>query len=115
MKKITSLKTKVMDYVEANGGEMRRTDIIRFIAKTNNTSVERDYISLRGYFSSAFNTGTYRNPSDIAWINTYRVGGNHIYDTLSSKGYFMQPSKNEPRYLMQDKPYGKYHVVNASK
>ena len=101
MKNIT-IKTLVMNFVQSRG-TARRKDIVQFIheCKGETFNPVRD----RGFLSTAFSTRTYRNLSYSGiWNNAKKVY------TFTGTGYFMKPSKVEKRFLVQDKPYGPYHV-----
>lgn len=97
-----TLKTLVMNFVQSRGSASR-TDIVKFIHEVKGMPFNK-YDS-RGYWSSAFITGTSRI--------TYTDHMNNVVknvNTYSSQGYFMRPSSKESRYLYQEKPYGLYQV-----
>lgn len=81
MKKM-SIKSRVMDFVTGKG-EARYTDIIKFIVEDIH-GMRYDRTLHRGYYSSAFSSWT---------------------------SHFLNPSKNEPRYLEKNKETKKYYVV----
>lgn len=101
MKNIT-MKTLVMNFVQSRG-TARRKDIVKFICECKGETF--DQVRDRGYWSTAFSTAIFRNPSyNGVWNNSKKVY------TFTGLGYFMKPSKVEKRFLVQDKPYGPYHV-----
>lgn len=81
MEKMT-IKSRVMDFVTGKG-EARYTDIIKFIVEDIHGMTYNKTLH-RGYYSCAFSS----------------------YDA-----YFLNPSKNEPRYLEKNKETKKYRVV----
>ena len=97
-----SLKTKIMNFMETHGPATRK-EIIKFIYETK--GIKYNFKTYGGFFSSAFMTGKYRHDfnSEYAWCH-----GKTNQQTYSPIGYLMKPSKTEKRYLIQEKPYGKY-------
>ncbi|MBQ1971249.1 MAG: hypothetical protein II223_02285 [Treponema sp.] len=99
-----TIKTLVMNFVEARG-EATRTEIVKFICDIK--GLKYDPVSFRGYWSDAFNTGKFRNSSyQGVWKRPDRD-----VETYTGIGYFMKPSSKEPRYLIQEKPYGPYKLA----
>lgn len=94
---IISMKSLVMNFVQSRG-EAKRSEIVEFIKEVKGEPF--DPIRDRGYWSTSFVTG----------IDRIRRDDSH--NTYTSKGYFMKPSKMEPRFLIQDKPYGPYRVFS---
>lgn len=80
-----AIKSRVMDFVKGMG-EARYTDIIKFIVEEVH-GMRYDRSLHRGYYSSAFS---------------------------SFGSYFLNPSKNEPRYLEKNEGTKKYHVVGKN-
>lgn len=94
---VTTIKTLVMNFVQ-NRGTVKRSEIIKYITELK--GIEYDRNLHRGYFADAFAAEKYRN------ITNYPTS-----KKLTPVGYFMKPSPTEPRYLVQDKPYGPYHLA----
>ena len=80
-----TIKSRVFDFIESNGGKLRRTEIVRFVVEQIHN---RPYnpIRDRGEYCGAFQVQ--RN-----------YGG----------AYFLRPSKNDPRYLRKESD-GLYHL-----
>lgn len=102
MKSIT-MKSLVMNFVQSRGSA-RRKDIIQFICECKGRKFDpgRD----RGFWSTAFSTNEYRNSNYYGSWNNPKTRPT----TYTGIGYFMKPSRVEKRFLVQDKPYGPYHV-----
>lgn len=90
MEKMT-IKSRVMDFVKGMG-EARYTDIIKFIVEDVH-GMKYDPTLHRGYYSSAFSVSIFGTQDD------------------AHDGYFLYPSKNEPRCLVKNKKTKKYYVV----
>lgn len=99
----TTMKTLVMNFVQSRG-YARRKDIVKFIHEVK--GLEFNPVRDRGYWSTAFVSGICKLNYSNYWTKC-REGK----PTYTSTGYFCRPSKNEKRYLVQDRPYGPYHVV----
>ncbi len=85
MKMKKTIKSQVLDFVQANGGKMRRTDIIRFVVEKIHKS-HYNPIRDRGEYCGAFQV-----------------------NYLGKGAYFLKPSKNDPRYLTKESD-GYYHL-----
>jgi hypothetical protein len=85
-----SIKTRVMDFVAANGGITTFREVQKFIVEEINGGKWTN--ERRGFFSSAFSS----------------EGGGRYRDR--DLGYFRKPGR-EKRYL-EKQPNGKYHLVN---
>ena len=84
-----TIRSQVMDFVEKKGFA-RRCDIVKFIRE----EVQRksfDPVRDRGYYSCAFLHQSH------CWDH-----GTYTYKMKSNPGYFMHPSKNDSRYLVQN-------------
>lgn len=81
------IKSQVMDFVESRGGKVKRAEIVKFI----NVEIHKvqDYTPsrYRGNYSDAFKLNTWSG----------------------KKGYFLTPSKNEPRFIRKESD-GLYHL-----
>ena len=76
-----TLKTLVMNFVQSRGSATR-TEIIQFIHEVR--GINFDKVRDRGNYSSAFLKKSY------------------FYSDRTPVGYFLRPSKNEPRHLIQN-------------
>ena len=91
-----SIKTRVMDFVAANGGVTTFREVQKFILEE--IKGEAYCKERRGYFVSAF-------------VNEQRC---RVTGRVSRPlGYFRKPG-TEKRYL-EKQPNGKYHLVNPTR
>jgi hypothetical protein len=116
MEKFASVKTHVMNFVE-QCGSCRRKDIVKFVMQLSGSYIfvgnvaylVNRYPQISDHFSCV---KTLRQ----ATLETYKAS--ELYNHWSGAfdpytGYFRRPSKNEPRFLVQDKPYGPYRVATS--
>ena len=86
-----TLKAAVLDFVEKNG-PTRRKDIVKLMCEIRFQNCEFDPIRYRGQYSSYFH---------------------HEDCFFSPPGCLRKPTKTDPRYLVQIKPYGPYTIAYA--
>lgn len=84
-----TIRSKVMDFVQRKGF-VRRCDIVKFI-REEVQGKSFDPVRDRGYYSCAFLHQSH------CWDH-----GTYAYKMKPNPGYFMRPSKNDPRYLVQN-------------
>ena len=89
MKMKKTVRSQIMDFVERKKFARRR-DIVKFI-REEIQHTDYDPVRDRGYYSCHLRKKS-RTYVPGGWKNTYKW----------NPGYLMKPSKNDPRYLVQN-------------